>query len=74
MAQFLVITTTDVPALGTYGSARVYRGDHATEQQAVDAAALAMNVGDGTRLWAMTASSATRYLATVTQSFSTATG
>jgi hypothetical protein len=62
MAQYFVLTTTDVPALGaTGGGVAVYRGDHADEATAVAAAAAALAVMVGGKLWACTAGSLTSY-------------
>ena len=68
MAQFvvLVIKNNDVPAPGEAGIARVYRGDHAGEAEAVDAAADVFTVRTGERLWAAPAGGLTRYVATET--------
>jgi hypothetical protein len=68
MPQYLVITIEgdDVPADGGSGHAVVYRGTHADEAEAVNAAADVINVPDGKRLWCVPASALTRYRNTTT--------
>lgn len=66
MPQYIVlkVSDTDVPPLGKTGSADVYRGDHGTVQEAIDAAAIAFRIPAGTRLWGTQVSSLTRYITT----------
>jgi hypothetical protein len=76
MPQFLVLTLEgeDVPALGGTKSAVAYRGDHADEDDAVIAAAAALDVPSGKRLWAVPAGQLTRYMNTTTVTHTVATG
>jgi hypothetical protein len=74
MAQYVVFTTRDVPELGQTGTATLYRGDHATEIEAVDAAAAVLTVKAGDRLWAVLASVLVRYVATVNVTYGSAVG
>jgi hypothetical protein len=64
VAQFIVlqVSNSDVPSLGQAGSADVYRGDHLTEQEAVNAAALVLRTGVGRRLWVVPGTALTRYV------------
>jgi hypothetical protein len=68
MAQYLVLKVSagDIPALGTTGSADVYRGDHATLEEAMTAAATAWRLGPGVRMWATLASNLTRHVTATT--------
>lgn len=76
MAQFIILTTNknDVPALGETTAAMCYRGDHADEATAVKAAADALGLGNGDRLWAVSAGAATRYTNTTSVSRNVAAG
>lgn len=66
MAAYIILKASsgDVPPLGQTGSADVYRGDHPTLQEAMDAAATALRVPAGTRLWGDLQSNLTRHITT----------
>jgi len=66
MAQFAVFGVQAVPDLGTTTHALVYRGDHASEAAAVQAAADIWGVVTNLKVWACGVGALTQYnIATV---------
>lgn len=68
MAEFVVfrVTSGQVPNVGSAGAASAYRGDHANEDAAVEAASAIWNLPAGVFLYAIPVGSLTRYVTTVT--------
>lgn len=66
MAQFAVFAVNAVPAVGTTTHARVYRGDHADQEAAVDAAAIQLGLTSSVKVWAAPVSDFTQYRVDVT--------
>lgn len=71
MANFVVLAPRDVPELGQTVQGAIYRGDHATEGDAINAAAGVLKSPTGTPL---SQGNLTRYIVTETRSFSSAIG
>lgn len=69
MAQYLAFTARDVPELGGQTEGTLYRGDHASEAVAADAAATVLGVGDSGLIWVTLMSTLTRYVVTAGKTY-----
>jgi hypothetical protein len=74
MANYIVLAPVDVPALGQIINGLIYRGDHATEGDAINAAAGVMKPPTGTPMWVLSQGNMTKYIVTESRSFSSAVG